>query len=44
MRLVTYDVGQGTPERVGVLRGDDVIDAGFAGDMVALIAGGDLTW
>ena len=43
MRLVTFDEGAGTLERVGVLRGDDVIDAGFAGDMVALIAQGDLT-
>ncbi len=42
MRLVTYDEGPGTPERVGVLRGDDVIDAGFDGDMTALIAQGDL--
>ena len=43
MRLVTYDLGPGTRERVGVLRGDDVIDAAFAGDMTALIADGDLT-
>jgi hypothetical protein len=32
---VTYDVGPGTLDRVGVLRGDDVIDAAFAGDMTA---------
>ena len=43
MRLVTYDRGAGTPARVGVLRGDDVVDAGFEGDMTALIAEGDLT-
>jgi 2-keto-4-pentenoate hydratase/2-oxohepta-3-ene-1,7-dioic acid hydratase in catechol pathway len=43
VRLVTYDLGAGTPERVGVLRGDEVIDAGFAGDMTALIAQADLT-
>jgi 2-keto-4-pentenoate hydratase/2-oxohepta-3-ene-1,7-dioic acid hydratase in catechol pathway len=42
MRLVTFDEGAGTLERVGVLRGDDVIDIGFAGDMTALIAQGDL--
>jgi 2-keto-4-pentenoate hydratase/2-oxohepta-3-ene-1,7-dioic acid hydratase in catechol pathway len=43
VRLVTYDLGAGTPARVGVLRGDDVIDGGFEGDMTALIAKGDLT-
>jgi 2-keto-4-pentenoate hydratase/2-oxohepta-3-ene-1,7-dioic acid hydratase in catechol pathway len=42
VRLVTYDRGEGTPARVGVLREDAVVDAGFQGDMVALIAGGDL--
>jgi 2-keto-4-pentenoate hydratase/2-oxohepta-3-ene-1,7-dioic acid hydratase in catechol pathway len=42
MRLVTYDRGVGTPSRVGVLRGDDVVDAGFDGDMVAFIEAGDL--
>jgi len=40
---VTYDLGSGTPARVGVLRGDDVIDGGFDGGMTALIAEGDLT-
>jgi 2-keto-4-pentenoate hydratase/2-oxohepta-3-ene-1,7-dioic acid hydratase in catechol pathway len=40
---VTFDRGAGTPERVGALRGDDVVDIGFAGDMTALIAQGDLT-
>jgi 2-keto-4-pentenoate hydratase/2-oxohepta-3-ene-1,7-dioic acid hydratase in catechol pathway len=40
MRLVTYDRGPGTPERVGVLRGDDVVDAAVEGDMVALIESG----
>ncbi len=29
MRLVTYDAGERT--RVGVLEGDDVLDAGFDG-------------
>ena len=43
MRLVTYDLGPGTPARVGALRGDDVIAGRFEGDMTALIAGGDLT-
>jgi 2-keto-4-pentenoate hydratase/2-oxohepta-3-ene-1,7-dioic acid hydratase in catechol pathway len=43
VRLVTYDQGPGTLERVGVLRGDDVIDTAFAGDMTALIAQADLT-
>ncbi len=42
MRLVTYDQGQGSPERVGALRGDAVIDVGFDGDMVAFIAAGEL--
>ncbi|MDQ3864752.1 MAG: fumarylacetoacetate hydrolase family protein [Actinomycetota bacterium] len=38
MRLVTYDAGRGP--RVGVLEGDYVLDAGFAGDMVAFIEAG----
>jgi Fumarylacetoacetate (FAA) hydrolase family len=37
MKLVTYDAGAGP--RVGVLRGEDVADAGFDGDMVAFIDG-----
>jgi 2-keto-4-pentenoate hydratase/2-oxohepta-3-ene-1,7-dioic acid hydratase in catechol pathway len=43
VRLVTYDLGAGTPARVGILRGDDVVDGRFEGDMTALIAQGDLT-
>jgi 2-keto-4-pentenoate hydratase/2-oxohepta-3-ene-1,7-dioic acid hydratase in catechol pathway len=43
MRLITFDRGVGTGERVGVLRGDEVVDAGVDFDMVALIAAGDLT-
>ena len=35
MKLVTYDAGAGP--RVGVMRGEKVCDAGFDGDMVALI-------
>jgi 2-keto-4-pentenoate hydratase/2-oxohepta-3-ene-1,7-dioic acid hydratase in catechol pathway len=38
MKLVTYDAGGGP--RVGVLRGEDVVDAGFEGDMVAFIEAG----
>src|SRR5215208_2392212 len=38
MKLVTYDTGDGP--RVGVLDGDDVVDAGFDGDMVAFIEAG----
>ena len=38
MKLVTYDAGAGP--RVGVLDGDDVMDAGFDGDMVAFIEAG----
>jgi hypothetical protein len=40
--LVTFDQGAGTAQRVGALRGGDVVDIGFDGDMTALIAGGDL--
>ena len=35
MKLVTYDAGAGP--RVGLLRGETIRDAGFDGDMVALI-------
>lgn len=38
MRLVTYDAGRGP--RVGLLEGDDVLDVGFDGDMVAFIEAG----
>jgi 2-keto-4-pentenoate hydratase/2-oxohepta-3-ene-1,7-dioic acid hydratase in catechol pathway len=38
MKLVTYDAGRGP--RVGVLDGEEVLDAGFDGDMVAFIAAG----
>ena len=38
MKLVTYDGGAGP--RVGVLRGGEVHDAGFDGDMVAFIEAG----
>jgi len=38
MKLVTYDAGSGP--RVGVLRGEQVLDAGFDGDMVAFIEAG----
>jgi 2-keto-4-pentenoate hydratase/2-oxohepta-3-ene-1,7-dioic acid hydratase in catechol pathway len=38
MKVVTYDAGAGP--RVGVLDGEDVIDAGFEGDMVAFIESG----
>jgi 2-keto-4-pentenoate hydratase/2-oxohepta-3-ene-1,7-dioic acid hydratase in catechol pathway len=40
MKLVTYDAGAGAGPRVGVLRGADVLDAGFDGDMVAFIEAG----
>jgi 2-keto-4-pentenoate hydratase/2-oxohepta-3-ene-1,7-dioic acid hydratase in catechol pathway len=35
MKLVTYEAGNGA--RVGILDGEDVLDAGFDGDMVAFI-------
>ncbi|HEY3184321.1 MAG TPA: fumarylacetoacetate hydrolase family protein [Gaiellaceae bacterium] len=35
MKLVTYETGNGP--RVGILDGEDVLDAGFDGDMVAFI-------
>jgi len=38
VKLVTYDSGAGA--RVGVLDGDDVVDAAFDGDMVAFIETG----
>jgi 2-keto-4-pentenoate hydratase/2-oxohepta-3-ene-1,7-dioic acid hydratase in catechol pathway len=38
MRLVTYDTGRGP--RVGALEGEDVVDLGFDGDMVAFIEAG----
>jgi 2-keto-4-pentenoate hydratase/2-oxohepta-3-ene-1,7-dioic acid hydratase in catechol pathway len=38
MKLVTYDAGGGP--RVGVLRGEQVVDAAFDGDMVAFIEAG----
>jgi 2-keto-4-pentenoate hydratase/2-oxohepta-3-ene-1,7-dioic acid hydratase in catechol pathway len=38
MKVVTYDAGHGP--RVGVLRGDTVVDAGFDGDMIAFIEAG----
>ena len=38
MKLVTYEAGAGP--RVGVLRGEEVVDAGFEGDMVAFIEAG----
>ena len=41
MRLVTYDRGDGSAARVGVLRGEAVVDCGFAGDMIALIESGE---
>ena len=41
MRLVTYDRGDGTARRVGVLREDAVCDGGFEGDMVAFIEAGE---
>jgi len=40
MRLVTYAAGGAAP-RVGVLRGDEVVDAGADGDMVAFIEAGE---
>jgi 2-keto-4-pentenoate hydratase/2-oxohepta-3-ene-1,7-dioic acid hydratase in catechol pathway len=41
VRLVTYDTGDGTPRRVGVLRDDAVIDCAFDGDMLAFVEAGD---
>jgi 2-keto-4-pentenoate hydratase/2-oxohepta-3-ene-1,7-dioic acid hydratase in catechol pathway len=41
VRLVTYDTGEGTVQRVGVLREDAVVDARFDGDMIAFIEGGE---
>ena len=41
VRLVTYDTGAGTAERVGVLRDEAVIDCAFEGDMIAFIEAGD---
>lgn len=38
MKYVTYEAGEGL--RVGVLDGDQVLDAGFDGDMVAFIEAG----
>jgi 2-keto-4-pentenoate hydratase/2-oxohepta-3-ene-1,7-dioic acid hydratase in catechol pathway len=38
VRLVTYDVGAGP--RVGVLEGDQIVDARFDGDMIAFIENG----
>jgi 2-keto-4-pentenoate hydratase/2-oxohepta-3-ene-1,7-dioic acid hydratase in catechol pathway len=38
MKVVTYDAGGGP--RVGVLDGEDVVDAGFDGDMVGFIEAG----
>jgi len=38
VKLVTYEAGAGP--RVGVLRGEEVVDAGFEGDMVAFIEAG----
>lgn len=38
MRYVTYDAGDGP--RVGYLDGDQVVDSGFDGDMVAFIEAG----
>jgi 2-keto-4-pentenoate hydratase/2-oxohepta-3-ene-1,7-dioic acid hydratase in catechol pathway len=38
MKLVTYDAGSGP--RVGALEGEEVVDLGFEGDMVAFIAAG----
>jgi 2-keto-4-pentenoate hydratase/2-oxohepta-3-ene-1,7-dioic acid hydratase in catechol pathway len=40
VRLVTYRANGGA-SRVGVVDGDRVVDAGFDGDMVAFVAGGD---
>jgi 2-keto-4-pentenoate hydratase/2-oxohepta-3-ene-1,7-dioic acid hydratase in catechol pathway len=40
VKLVTYSANGGTP-RVGVVDGDRVLDAGFDGDMVEFVAGGD---
>jgi 2-keto-4-pentenoate hydratase/2-oxohepta-3-ene-1,7-dioic acid hydratase in catechol pathway len=41
MRLVTYDTGAGTARRVGALREDAVVDAGFDGDMIAFVEAGE---
>jgi 2-keto-4-pentenoate hydratase/2-oxohepta-3-ene-1,7-dioic acid hydratase in catechol pathway len=41
MRLVTYDTGAGTAQRVGVLRDEAVVDACFEGDMIAFIEAGE---
>lgn len=38
MKLVTYDTGAGP--RVGLLDGNEVVDAGFDGDMIAFIEAG----
>jgi 2-keto-4-pentenoate hydratase/2-oxohepta-3-ene-1,7-dioic acid hydratase in catechol pathway len=38
MKVVTYEAGNGA--RVGLLDGDDVVDAGFDGDMIAFIEAG----
>jgi 2-keto-4-pentenoate hydratase/2-oxohepta-3-ene-1,7-dioic acid hydratase in catechol pathway len=40
VRLVTYSANGGGA-RVGVVDGERVVDAGFDGDMVAFVAGGD---
>ena len=40
MRLVTYTANGGAA-KVGVMDGDRVVDAGFDGDMVEFVAGGD---
>jgi 2-keto-4-pentenoate hydratase/2-oxohepta-3-ene-1,7-dioic acid hydratase in catechol pathway len=41
VRLVTYDTGAATAERVGVLRESAVIDCAFDGDMIAFVEAGD---
>jgi 2-keto-4-pentenoate hydratase/2-oxohepta-3-ene-1,7-dioic acid hydratase in catechol pathway len=38
MKVLTYDAGRGP--RVGVLDGEDILDAGFDGDMIAFIEAG----
>ena len=38
MKVVTYEAGNGP--RVGLVDGDDVVDAGFDGDMIAFIEAG----
>jgi 2-keto-4-pentenoate hydratase/2-oxohepta-3-ene-1,7-dioic acid hydratase in catechol pathway len=40
VRLVRYSTNGDAP-RVGVVEGERVVDAGFDGDMVAFVAGGD---